>query len=259
MQAAVKVSVITPSLNQGRFIRDAIESVLEQAGDVEHIVVDGGSTDQTPDILAGHPHLTVLRDPGTGQSQAVNMGLRAATGEVIGWLNADDRYLPGAFADARRALADHDDAGVVYGNMQFIDEDGGLVDEHSPGVFDLDRLLNGFNPIPQPAVFIRASLLDRIGLLDERLHYVMDFDLWLRAAQVSRLVWVDAAWAQFRKHPGSKTVSRPGAFRREKRRVARAHGGPFFSEEWRSRTLNRDYPKTLLADFREAHPRLVKT
>jgi glycosyltransferase involved in cell wall biosynthesis len=244
-------SVVTPSLNQGRFVGVAIESVLAQeVPDVEHIVVDGGSTDETQDVLARYPHLIVLRDEGHGQSQAINLGFRAASGEVIGWVNADDCYLPGAFEGVRRGLAEHPDAGIVYGNAEYIDETGAIVDEVRAEPFDLERLLNGVNSIPQPAVFMRAALLERIGLLDERLHYVMDYELWLRASRATRLVWVDETWAQFRQHGESKTVGQFAAFWPEARSVARAYGGPFFSEAWRRRTLNRTFPKVALDSLR---------
>src|SRR5262249_17521185 len=153
-------------------------------------------------------------------------GLRASSGAVIGWLNADDRYLPGAIADARRALALHRDAGIVYGNADVIDETGGVTGKLCPGPFNLRSMLNGINAVPQRSVFLRATLLVEIGLLDESLDYVMDYELWLRAARVTRLVWVDATWAQFRKHPQSKTVARADRFWSEKRSVARAYGGP---------------------------------
>src|SRR6266545_3064249 len=244
-------SVVTPSLNQGRFVGAAIESVLAQdVPDVEHIIVDGGSTDETPDVLARYPHLVVLQDDRRGQSHAINIGLRAASGGVIGWVNADDCYVPGAFEGARRALADHPDAGIVYGNAEYIDETGAVVGGVRSGPFDLERLLNGVNAIPQPAVFMRAELLERVGLLDERLHYVMDYELWLRASRVTRLVWVDATWAQFRQHGDSKTVGQFASFWPEARAVARAYGGPFFSEAWRLRTLSRTFPKIALDSLR---------
>lgn len=244
-------SVVTPSLNQGRFVGAAIESVLAQdVPDVEHIVVDGGSTDETQDVLARYPHLIVLRDEGRGQSQAINVGFRAASGEVIGWLNADDCYVPGAFEGVRRAVAEHPDAGIVYGNAEYIDETGAVVGDIRSGPFDLERLLNGVNAIAQPSVFMRATLLERIGLLDEGLHYVMDYELWLRASRVTRLVWVDETWAQFRWHADSKTVGRFEWFWPEARSVARAYGGPFFSEAWRQRTLNRTFPKVALRSLR---------
>jgi glycosyltransferase involved in cell wall biosynthesis len=247
----VKISVVTPSLNQGRFIGDAVESVLAQAGsgEIEHIIVDGGSTDATHDVLSRYPHLNVLRDEGLGQSHALNIGFRAATGEMIGWLNADDRYAPGAFRAALHAFAEHEDAGIVYGNARVIDETGDVIDEIRSGHFDLEGMLNGINPIPQPAVFIRAEILQRVGLTDESLHYVMDFELWLRAARATRLLWIDATLADFRKHPESKTVSQTHAFWPEKRAVARAYGGPFFSQDWRQHALNRSYPRLLIASL----------
>lgn len=243
------LTVVTPSLNQGRFIRDAIESVRSQSlesDDFEHIVVDGGSEDETLDILAMYPHLRVLHDPGLGQSHAVNLGLRAAAGEVIGWLNADDRYLPGAVASCRRVLALQPEVGVVYGNARVIDESGAVVGPIRSGPFDLPQLLNGINAIPQPAVFMRAEVLEQIGLLNEQLHYVMDYELWLRASRVTRILWVDETWADFRKHLSSKTVAQVSSFWPEARTVARAYGGPFFSQAWRERTLNRRYPKLLV-------------
>jgi glycosyltransferase involved in cell wall biosynthesis len=234
-----RVSIVTPSLDQGEFVAAAVESVLAQGIDeLEHIVVDGGSSDGTLEILAGYPHLKVLRDPGRGQSHAVNLGLRDATGEVIGWLNADDRYLPGAVRSALGRFDREQDAGVVYGNAELIDAAGAVVGEIRSGPFDLRRQLNGINGIPQPAAFIRAAVLAETGLLDERLHYVMDYELWLRAAHVTQLVWVDETWAQFRSHPGSKTVGEWEGFWPEARAVARSFGGPYFSEAWRLHTLN---------------------
>jgi glycosyltransferase involved in cell wall biosynthesis len=241
------VSVVTPSLNQSEFIADAIESVLaQQIPELEHIVVDGGSTDRTLDVLARYPHVKLLRDSGRGQSRAVNIGLREAEGEVIGWLNADDRYVPGAIASALAAFDREPTAGVVYGNAQLIDERGAVLGEIRSGPFDLRRQLNGINGIPQPAAFIRAWVFDRVGFLDERLDYVMDYELWLRAARVTRLVWVDETWAQFRSHLGSKSVGRWEAFWPEARAVARSYGGPFFSEAWRLHTLNTAFVKMSL-------------
>jgi glycosyltransferase involved in cell wall biosynthesis len=245
--ARPRVTVVTPSLNQGEFIAAAVESVLAQAiPDLEHIVVEGGSTDGTIDVLNGFPQLKVLQDDGRGQSHAVNIGLRAAAGEVIGWLNADDRYLPGAIAGALAVFERHPEAGVVYGNAELIDEHGAVFDRIRAGSFDLRRQLNGINGIPQPAAFIRASLLGEIGLLNEDLHYVMDYELWLRAARVTQLVWVDEAWAQFRSHPASKSVDQWGAFWPEARAVARSFGGPFFSEAWRLHTFNSAFVKMSL-------------
>jgi hypothetical protein len=112
-------------------------------------------------------------------------------------------------------------------------------------------MLNGINSVPQPSVFLRASLLGRVGPLNERLDYVMDYELWLRVCQVSRLEWIDETWAQFRRHRDSKTVSLETRFYPEMRSVARSYGGPFFSEAWRNRTLNRTYPRVLYRALRQ--------
>lgn len=228
------VSIVTPSLNQGRFLADALDSVIAQAyPEVEHLVVEGGSTDESVVVLehyAEHPHLRVIEDvPPRGQSAAVNVGFRAATGEIVGWLNADDRYCGGAIAASVEAL-ESGEAALSYGDWQIVDEQGELVRSLTSGSFDRRRLLAGVSgTIAQPTVFFRRELLDRIGYLDESLDFVMDYDFWLRASEVTQFRYVSRTLAQFRVHPESKTVSRRNSFYAERRRVARAHGGAFFS------------------------------
>jgi glycosyltransferase involved in cell wall biosynthesis len=236
------VSVVTPSLNQGRFLADALESVIaQQKPALEHIVVEGGSTDETPAVLeryANWPHIHVLEDiPPRGQAAALNVGFRAARGAIIGWLNGDDRYLPGALAAAADMLVDGD-VGLMYGDWQIIDELGAVIRSQVAGAFDRRELLSGTGgTIAQPAVFFRRELFDRIGYLDENLHYVMDFDFWLRAAEVTEFRYFAGTLAQFRHHAESKTVDQWDRFYPEARRVARAHGGPYFSSLFRRRWL----------------------
>ena len=236
------ISVVTPSLNQGRFIGDTLDSVIaQQYPMVEHIVVEGGSRDETPLVLDGYahwPHIRVIEDvPPRGQAAALNVGFRAARGEIIGWLNADDRYVPGAFKAASDTLA-AGEAGLMYGDWQIIDEVGAVVRSQVAGAFDRRELLNGTGgTIGQPAVFFRRELFERIGYLDESLHYVMDFDFWLRAAEVTEFRHFAGTLAQFRHHADSKTVDQWHRFYPEARRVARARGGPFFSSFFRRRWL----------------------
>jgi glycosyltransferase involved in cell wall biosynthesis len=238
-----RITIVTPSLNQGAYLAEAIESVIRQGyPNMEHLVVESGSTDSTADVLARYTntaHLRVIEDlPPRGQSHAVNAGLHEATGEIIGWLNADDRYADGAFAAAVAALA-AGDGDLVFGNWEIVDANGRVVASHTAPAYDLDEQLNGVNrSIAQPTVFFRRSLLDRIGYLDESLDYVMDYDLWLRAAQETRFVRVDRVLAQFRHHGESKTVTEWPRFFREARQVARRHGGPFFSTALRRRYLS---------------------
>ena len=239
------ISIVTPSLNQGRYLADALESVIAQEHpSVEHIVVEGGSDDDSRAILdryaAAWPHVRVIEDvPPRGQSAALNVGFRAARGDIVGWLNADDRYCRGAFEAVADAFAEGD-ASVVYGDWEVIDANGDVVFRHVAGAFDRRRLLDGINEtIAQPTVFFRRELFDRVGYLDESLHYVMDFDLWLRASAVTEFAYVRRTLAQFRRHAESKTQSRPGSFYEEARPMCRAHGGPFFSAAFRRRSLER--------------------
>jgi glycosyltransferase involved in cell wall biosynthesis len=238
------ISIVTPSLNQGRYLADALDSVIAQHHpSVEHIVVEGGSTDETTTVLerfASRSHIRVIRDvPPRGQSAAVNVGLRAAKGRIIGWLNADDRYCDGALAAAVEAL-EHGEAMLCYGDWQVIDEDGAVVRTLAAGEFDRREQLDGLSTrFAQPTVFYRRELFDAIGYLDESLEYVMDIDLWLRATREHELRYVHRTLAQFRHHPESKTVSQGDRFYAELRRVSRVHGGPFFSSALRRRWLQK--------------------
>jgi glycosyltransferase involved in cell wall biosynthesis len=236
------ISVVTPSLNQGRFLADALDSVIAQNYPaVEHIVVEGGSTDETAAVLdryARWPHIHVIEDvPPRGQSAAINVGFRTAKGEIVGWLNADDRYCDGAFASAVEALEDGD-AALSYGDWQLIDENGAVVKSFVAGSFDRREQLNGLaTRFAQPTVFVRRELFESVGYLDESLDYVMDLDFWLRATRTSEFLYVHRTVAQFRHHPDSKTVSEAKEFYAERRRVSRAHGGPFFSSALRRHWL----------------------
>jgi glycosyltransferase involved in cell wall biosynthesis len=235
------VSVVTPSLNQGRFLGDALDSVISQrCSVVEHIVVEGGSTDETASVLeryARWSHIRVVEDvPPRGQSAAINVGFRAARGEIVGWLNADDRYCDGAIAAVVEALEDGE-AAVSYGDWQVIDANGVVIRSLTAGVFDRRELLEGVSTLMQPTVFYRRELFDRVGYLDESLDYAMDNDFWLRASAATEFRYVTRTIAQFRLHSESKTVRQSGRFYSERRRIARAHGGPFFSRGLRRHWL----------------------
>jgi glycosyltransferase involved in cell wall biosynthesis len=175
------VSIITPSLNQGRFIRKTIESVLSQDYPrLEHLVMDGGSTDETLDILRSYgDRITWRSGPDGGQAAAVNSGVRLAKGEILGWLNSDDTYQPGAVTAAVEHLIAHPETAVVYGNAYFIDEHNVVFGAHPTEDFDLNRLAET-TLICQPTAFIRRSAIEAVGMLDTTLHYCMDYDLFIR-------------------------------------------------------------------------------
>ncbi len=215
------VSIVTPAFNSARFIERTIASVMTQDYPrVEHIVVDGGSTDGTLDILRRYPHLRWISEPDRGQSDAINKGLRMAQGEILAWLNADDTYNPGAISTAVQWLQSHPDVGLVHSDYHVIDEeDRHLYTLHAID-FELDQLFLT-NEIPgQFTAFWHRTIRDRVGDLDEGLHYVMDYDYWLRIAMAFPVKHIPGpCLANFRYCAGTKTHSHPEAFRAEADRV----------------------------------------
>jgi glycosyltransferase involved in cell wall biosynthesis len=206
------VSIITPSFNQGRFIEEAILSVKAQNDShVEHLIIDGGSTDGTLDVLRRYEetyHLRWVSEPDEGQAEALNKGFRLARGEVLGWLNADDTYQPGAVRSAVTWLQSHPAVDLVYGGFHFINEGGKILYTHIPPKFSLEKLLYG-DIIPQAAMFFRRRIIEEIGGIDPNLHYVMDWEFVLRIARHYRVQGVPTVWGNFRITPGTKSVEEP--------------------------------------------------
>lgn len=180
-----KFSIVTPSYNQGEFIERTMQSVLSQEGvALEYVVFDGGSIDQTVDVLKryGAEHSENLRwtsENDRGQTHAVNKGINSTSGDIIGWLNSDDIYYPGAL----RAVADyftaHPEIDVLYGFADHIDANDCLIDPYPVESWNFQRMLETCI-ICQPAAFFRRRVAEAHGLLDERLHYCMDYEFWLR-------------------------------------------------------------------------------
>lgn len=210
-----KISVVTPSFNQGPFIEATILSVIEQAyPNLEFIVIDGGSTDNTIEILKKydkHIHFWVS-EKDKGQSHAINKGFQKCSGEIVCWLNSDDLFEPGSLFKVAEAFMSSK-AEVVVGRCAMFSDISGkelLLDSGQVSFYSLLRFWrNHFCP-PQPSIFFKQVLLERVGFLNEELHYGMDLDLWLRMAYNSRFHSIPEVLARYRVHDQSKTGSENG-------------------------------------------------
>ena len=238
------VSIVTPSLNQGAFIEQTIRSVLEQDYPrIEHVVVDGGSTDGTLDVLRRYPHLDWISEPDGGQAEAINKGFRRTSGEILAWLNADDYLLPGAVSSVVAAFREHP-CGLVHGGWRQIDEAGATIRDVPPVSFDLRRQLDVANRVAQPGAFFTREAFAAVGGVDESYRYAMDYELWLKLGSRFEVVHIDDVLGAYRYHPESKTVAEPGGFGPETIRASRRHGGRRFSPLYVDWYLPRHRPWT---------------
>lgn len=210
----MKLTVITPSFNQGPYIEQTIKSILSQKGDfeLEYLIMDGGSTDGTIEILKKYNgRINWISERDRGQSHAVNKAFSKATGEIIGWLNSDDLYEDGAIQKVASVFQKDRNCMWVVGKCRIIDENSNEIRKSVTQYknkwltkYDYDRLLKE-DFISQPAVWFRKSFLNEVGLLDENLHYTMDYDLWLRMGAKAEPVIINNYLASFRFYSGSKT------------------------------------------------------
>lgn len=215
------VSIVTPSYNQSAFLEETILSVLQQEDvDIEHIIIDGGSTDGSLDIIKKYAGRLAwwVSERDSGQADAINKGLRRATGEYIAWLNSDDLYMPGAVAQAAAALGSNPEVGFVFGDAITIDTQGRKLNDLTFGDWGLEELM-AFRIICQPAVFMRRSVLEKAGYLDTTYHYMLDHQLWLRLARIAPIQHIPSTWAAARHHPEAKNVAQPAGFSDETLRL----------------------------------------
>jgi len=231
MELWPRISIVTPSFNQGRYIGDTIESVVAQDyPNVEHIVIDGGSTDGTLEILARYPHLKVISEPDRGHADAINKGLHLATGDIWGFLNSDDTLAPGALRRVRREIDPPSGKHVVMGRCRFIDEHGRFTGIEHPSHFQSHRRVLEVwkgHTIPQPAVFWTPEVWRTCGPMDETARSAwIDYDLFCRVSRCHRFHFVDQVLANYRLHPDSKTSRSTEADRlKEAIRLSRRHWG----------------------------------
>jgi glycosyltransferase involved in cell wall biosynthesis len=238
------VSIVTPSLDQGRYVREAIESVRAQTyAPIEHVVVDGGSTDDTVGILREYDHIRWVSEPDEGQSAALNKGFAMATGAIFGWLNADDLYEPHAVAEGVAALGD---VAFVYADVTRVDDDGVNPRRiRSRPTWDLWTELNDGNGIYSPSVFFTRAAYEEAGGLDRALHFTMDYDLWLKIGKRFGGQHVDAVWGVQRFHDDAKTIRAYESFWPERLAVSRRHGGRLVSPLLIRRYIRRPGPQRL--------------
>lgn len=207
------VSIITPSYNHAQFIEATICSVVEQDyPNLEYIIIDGGSTDGSAEIIRGwaerYPARLVdwVSEPDRGQTDAINKGFARARGEILAWLNSDDTYQPGAISQAVRYLKEHPEVGLVYGDANLIDQSGEVIGKFPARQTDYRRLRRGYVHIPQQAAFFPADLWRKVGPLDPTFYFAMDYDLWVRLAHQAPVHYVPQLWANFRLHSQGKSV-----------------------------------------------------
>lgn len=177
----MKFSIITPSFNQGRFLQDCVESVLSQKGvEIEHIVTDAGSTDETLDVLSRYPHLIWASEPDKGMSDGINKGFAKATGDWVMWLNCDDFLVPGALAKVAEFISRHPEADIVHGDCEYIAEDKTPIRrKYDTPVDEWDLLLVGCI-IPSTSAFYRREIIEAGHVLDVAYKNCMDWEFYLR-------------------------------------------------------------------------------
>lgn len=229
-----KISIIVPTLNQARFIEETIQSVLSQNyPNLELIVIDGGSTDGTLDILEKYSNaLTWISEPDNGQVDAINKGLRRVTGDVVAYLNSDDVYNPNTLLTVGKYFSDYPETQILTGKCSNIDENGveirSLIKLYKNLWLKLriDKSLTVLDYISQPATFWRVGLTHTIGYFNPEYHYAMDYDYWLRITRHHKLMFVDQYLAKFRVYPTSITSSNSRAQFDEEFKVAARYATP---------------------------------
>jgi glycosyltransferase involved in cell wall biosynthesis len=207
-QAPPTLSVVTPARDMGAYLPEALDSVAALQSPHEHIVVDGGSGDGSVGMLSGRddPALRWTSEPDRGQTHAVNKGFERARGDLVGWLNADDAYVPGAVDRAVAHLVATPEADAVFGGVEFVGDDGAPFRTHQPRPFSWRRCLFWGTYLPTPTIIFRRELLDRHGLLDEAYADAADYDFYLRLLHGSRMDLMPEPLVRFRYHAESKST-----------------------------------------------------
>lgn len=227
------VSIITPSFNQVHFLEETIQSVLGQDyPQIEYIIVDGGSTDGSVDMIKKYEGRLAwwISEQDQGQTDAINKGFAHSKGEVLAWINSDDTYNPRAVGQAVKYLIENPDVAMVYAGCNFINEAGQVIGKFNSKQTDYRRLREGYVHIPQQTMFFRAKYWQELGPLDPSFYFAMDYDLWTRIASKAPIKYLAGqTWANFRIHDLGKTTTHDDRCWPEMLRVHYRDGGGFFS------------------------------
>ena len=196
-----RIAVVTPSFNTARFVGAAVSSVLDQNyPNLDYIVMDGGSTDGTADVLKSFgDRIRWVSQSDAGQSDAIARGFAQTTGEILSWLNSDDLYCPGAFAEVARYFRDHPEIDLVYGDANYVDVNGEQISRcvHIEP-YSKSRLLSHSDFIVQPATFFRRSAYEAAGGMNPKFNWALDYDLWIRMAEKSAFAYLPKLLANYR-------------------------------------------------------------
>jgi len=232
-----KISIITPTLNQAQFIEETIISVLSQDyKNMEYIIIDGGSTDNTLSILEKYRHrLKFISEKDQGQVDAINKGLKMVNGDIVAYINSDDLYLPGTFIKVGRFFLEHDKAMIITGKCLNIDSQGFetrlLIKQYKNFWLTLnnDNFLKIANYISQPATFWLRELTKSVGFFNPEYRYAMDYDYWLRIAQKNKIYLIKEYLAKFRIYPTSITSSNSKKQFEEEYNIAKEFSNSYYS------------------------------
>lgn len=226
-----KISIITVSFNQGQFIEDNIKSVINQNyPNIEHIIIDAGSTDGTLDILKKYDkHLNWASEADNGQSDGLNKGFKKATGEIIGWFNSDDRVAPGALHKVSRFFEENSEEFALVGDQIIIDEKGDFLKIIKSRSYSFDYLLNHAKGITQNSTFFKREIFEKTGYLNEGIHYAMDRDLFIRIARVKSIAYLEESLGEFRLQKDAKTAQGSYYFAKDLIKIRNKYGGHFLS------------------------------
>ena len=236
------ITIITPSLNQGQFIEQTINSVLSQEGDffIDYIISDGGSTDDSVEIIKKYDKLLKTKkypikckgisyrwwsEKDNGQSHAINKGFKIAKGDILAWINSDDYYEPNAFEFIMKKFKENPDVDLIYGNGYKIDKVKNTKEIMESDEGNFNTFLQKGYSICQPAAFFTKKIINKIGFLDENLHYAMDYDFWLRILKNNKAIRIPKIMANFRIWENSKTASQNNKFFQDRKIIRKKYEG----------------------------------